>query len=110
MFPVFLDHDGLRHVIGLRKEGKLDEAEELLKQAEPSPAVLDELRKIASQRASLAKKENDWASVVLYLEGYTAYANKWTWYCRRMVNADPPCHTEKDIKLLQVAKTKLNQP
>lgn len=37
---VFLGHDELKYVRGLRKEGKLDKAEELLLKAEPSPAVL----------------------------------------------------------------------
>ena len=41
---VFLGHDELRYMRQLRKEGQLDKAENLLLKAEPSPAVLDELR------------------------------------------------------------------
>ena len=104
---IFFDHEALKRVRSLRKEGKLDEAENLLKMAEPSEAVLDELRKVASQRASIAKKENDWASVILHLEKYTAYAKQWRWYCIKMVNAEPPLHSEKDERLLQEAKSKL---
>src|SRR6266508_2928496 len=106
---IFLDHDGLKRVHKLRKEGKLDDAEKLLKMAEPSQAVLDELRKVFSQRASLAKKKNDWKSVVDNLEKYTAYAKQWRWYCVKMVNAEPPQHSEKDVRLLQEAKNKLSQ-
>jgi hypothetical protein len=104
---VFLGHDELRYVRGLRKEGKLDKAEELLLKAEPSPAVLDELRKIASSRARIAKKAGDWKAVVQHLESYTSYANQWREHCIEMVNQEPPLHTESDTMLLQEAKEKL---
>lgn len=104
---VFLGHDELKYVRGLRKEGKLDKAEELLLKAEPSPAVLDELRKIASTRARVAKKDGDWKAVVRYLESYTTYASQSREHCIKMVNQEPPAHTESDIMLLQEAKEKL---
>jgi hypothetical protein len=104
---VFLGHNELKYVRGLRKEGKLDKAEELLLKAEPSPAVLDELRKIASTRAKAARKEGDWEVVVQYLEGYTTYSNQWREHCIKMVNQEPPTHTESDTMLLQEAKDKL---
>lgn len=104
---VFLGHDELKYIRGLRKEGKLDKAEELLLKAEPSPAVLDELRKIASTRAKVAKKDGDWKAVVQYLESYTTYANQWREHCTKMVNQEPPDHTESDIILLQEAKERL---
>ena len=75
--------------------------------AEPSPAVLDELRKIASKRARGAKKAGDWHAVVQYLEGYTAYAEECRDHCIKTVNAEPPGHTKSDSKLLQEAKAKL---
>lgn len=105
---IFLDYNELKRVQKLRKEGNLDDAEKMLKMAEPSEAVLDELRKVFSQRANLAKKENDWQSVVDNLEKYTTYAKQWRSYCVKMVNAEPPKHSEKDEKLLQEAKNKLN--
>ena len=105
---VFLGQDELAYVRGLRKDGKLEKAEELLYKAEPSPAVLDEIRKIASDRARSAKKNGDWESVIKYLEGYTSYASKWRDYCIEMVNQEPPEHTASDNKLLQEAKQKLN--
>ncbi len=104
---LFLGQDELEYVRRLRKDGKLDKAEELLLKAEPSPAVLDELRKIASARARAAKKDSDWKAVVQHLESYSAYASKWREYCIKMVNQEPPTHTESDIKLLQEAKKKL---
>jgi len=104
---VFLGQAELEYVRKLRKEGKFGKAEELLLKAEPSPAVLDELRKIASARARAAKKENDWKAVVQHLEGYTVYANQWREYCIKMVNQEPPAHTESDSKLLQEAKERL---
>ena len=104
---VFLGHDELKYVRGLRKEGKLDKAEELLLKAEPSPAVLDELRKISSTKARVAKKDGDWKAVVRYLEGYTSYASQWREHCIKMVNQEPPAHTESDTMLLQEAKEKL---
>jgi len=104
---VFLGHDELKYIRNLRKEGKLDKAEELLIKAEPSPAVLDELRKIASKRAKVAKNNSDWEAVVQFLESYTTYANRWREHCKNMVSQEPPAHTESDIKLLQEAKNRL---
>ena len=73
---IFLGHDELVYVRGLRSQGKLDQAEELLKKAEPSAAVLGELRKTASARAKIAKKNGDWKSVIEYLVGYESYARE----------------------------------
>jgi len=104
---IFLGHDELAYVRRLRNEGKPDQAEELLMRAEPSPAVLDELRKIASTRARKAKKEGNWQAVVQHLEGYNSYAKKYREHCIKLVNQEPPSHTKSDVKLLQEAKGKL---
>lgn len=104
---VFLGQDELAYVRKLRKEGKLDQAMELLLKAEPSSAVLDELRKVASTRARVAKKDGDWRAVVAHLESYTVYASQWREYCIKMVNQEPPAHTESDTRLLQEAKQRL---
>lgn len=104
---VFLAHDELAYVRGLRNEGKLDQAEELLMKAEPSPAVLDELRKTASARARKAKKEGNWRAVVQHLERYSSYAEECREHCIDTVNQEPPAHTKRDKRLLQEAKTKL---
>ena len=104
---VFLGQDELAFVRKIRSENKLDQAEELLRRAEPSPAVLDELRKIASTIARTAKKENDWQAVIYRLDSYTTYANQWREYCIKLVNQEPPDHTESDKKLLQEAKRKI---
>lgn len=103
----FLGHDELAYVRKLRKEGKFDQVENILKSAIASPAVLDELRKTASIRAREAEKEGDWQSVVQYLEGYNAYANKHRKECIRQTNQEPPGHTQSDLKRLQEAKAKL---
>jgi len=100
---VFLGHDELAYIRGLRKDGKLEQAEELLYKADPTPAVLDELRKIASEKAKIAKRSEDWESVVKYLEAYNDYAAKWQGY----LNQVSPSHTISDNKLLQEAKKKL---
>ncbi len=104
---VFLGQDELAYVRKLRKEDDLDQAEKLLMSAEPSPAVLDELRKSASTRARAARENGDWRAVVRHLEGYTMYANKSREYCIKMVNQEPPAHTESDSRLLQEAKERL---
>lgn len=104
---IFLGQDELKYIRGLRKEGKLDKAEELLLKADPSPAVLDELRKITSSRARVAKKNGDWKAVIQYLESYTTYASQWREHCIKMVNQEPPPHTASDAILLQEAKDKL---
>lgn len=101
---IFLDHDGLAQIRKLRSEGKLDEADRILYSAEPSPAVLDELRKNASLRAKQAKKDGNWQAVIDYLEGYTSYANEHRDECIKMANAEPPGHTKSDLKLLESAK------
>lgn len=104
---VFLGHDELSYTRKLRAEGKLDQAEELLRRGEPSAAVLDELRKVSSSRAHAARKQGDWSAVVAHLTGYTEYAAEMRDYCIRMVNQEPPDHTERDKKLLEKAKEKL---
>jgi len=106
---VFLGHEELASVRQLRRLGKLDEAEIVLLGGEPSQAVLGELRKIHSERARLARKAKDWRSVIKHLEAYNSYANQWAWYCRKMVNADPPHHTEQDRKLLDEARSKVSE-
>ena len=100
----FLDQNSLSQIRMLRSAGELDKAEQLLLRGEPSPAVLDELRKIASTRAHLSKKTSDWKAVVVYLERYNEYALEWKDYCIKMVNQEPPEHTAKDQKLLVEAK------
>lgn len=100
---VFLGHDELAYVRGLCKAGKPEQAEELLYKADPTPAVLDELRKIASKKAKIAKRNGDWESVVKYLEAYNEYAAKWQGY----LNQVSPSHTSSDSKLLEEARQKL---
>ena len=104
---VFLDHEELALIRKLRRQGELDKAEKILLKGEPSPAVLDELRKIASAKARLAKKEGDWEAVVCHLESYTSYAQKWRRHCVKMANQEPPIHTARDQELLHDAKSKL---
>jgi hypothetical protein len=104
---IFLDHEKIAVVAKMRKDGNLGEAEKILLRAEPTPAVLDEFRKIASKRAQSAKKKSDWAEIIRCLEGYNELANKWRKYCIKMVNQEPPPHTEKDQRLLEEAKVKL---
>lgn len=106
---VFLGHEELANVRKLRNAGKLEEAEEILLNGEPSSAVLDELRKIASAKAKLAKKAGNWEAVIEYLESYTNYSHKWRWYCLKMVNQEPPSHTEQDEKLLKLARSIAHQ-
>ncbi len=107
MRPV-LGHEELKDIRALRGQGKLDQAEKLLKQAEQTPAVLDELRKIASVKARQAKKAGDWQAVVQHLEGYNAYAKRWRKHCIALVNQAPPPHTKTDAALLLEAKKKVS--
>jgi len=102
---IFLGHEELAYVRGLRNQGKLDQAEEFLIKAEPSAAVLDELRKTASARAKIAKKNGDWKSVIECLVGYETYAAEQRDYCIKMVNQEPPEHTASDKKLLAHARS-----
>lgn len=104
---ICLGNEELSYVRRLRNKGKLKKAEELLLKADPSPAVLDELRKLASKRAREAKKNNNWSAVSQHLDGYTTYANRWREYCINIVNQEPPKHTDSDKKLLEEAKMKL---
>jgi hypothetical protein len=102
-----VDHEKLAVVAKLRRDKRLDEAEKILLRAEPTPAVLDELQKIAGKRAQSAKKKDDWSEVIRQLEGYNDLANKWRKHCIKMVNQEPPAHSQKDQKLLVEAKAKL---
>ena len=105
-----MGHEELSEVRALRKVGDLDRAERILLNGEPTPAVLDELRKIASTRARQAKKASDWQAVIGHLEGYTIYADRHRQYCIRTVNQEPPDHTKSDLKLLQAARQKVAHP
>ena len=102
-----LDAEDLAAAAKLRRESRLDQAERILLKAEPTQAVLDELRKIASIRAHSASEAGDWSAVVRHLEGYNLLARKRRKRCIELVNGEPPAHTEKDKKLLQNAKSKL---
>ena len=106
-FDFFFSHEELKRCRELRKMGKLNEVENLLLRANPSPAVLDELRKTQSEKAKIAGREGDWAKVVEYLEMYNGYAEKWKWHCVSTVNQEPPPHTDKDCQLLELARAKL---
>ena len=106
---LFLGHDELSYARQLRIDGRLDQAEEFLMNGEPYPAVLDEIRKIASERARQKKIESDWVAVIYHLEKYSSYAEKNRNYCIKMVNQEPPSHTKSDIALLIKAKAKLNE-
>ena len=101
-----MGHDELAFVRRLRNQGELDKAEEFLQKAEPSPTVLDELRKTASAKAKIAKKNGDWEAVIQHLNSYIDYANKWREHCIKMVNQEPPAHSDRDNKLLIEAKKK----
>jgi hypothetical protein len=105
---IFLGHDELAYIRKLRAQEQFEKAEEMLMKAEPSPAVLDEIRKIASAKAKIAKKEQDWKAVVHYLESYQDYAASMREYAIEMVNQAPPEHTDTDKKLLEEAKSKLS--
>lgn len=103
----FLGHDALNALKRLRQEGKLEIVEEALLKSEPTPAVADELRKTLSAKASLARKKQDWASVVENLERYLAYADRWRAYCLALVNAEPPPLGKRDAKLLKKARRQI---
>jgi hypothetical protein len=85
-------------------EGELDIVEDALLKAEPTPAVADELRKTLSAKARLAKKREDWQSVVHHLESYLEYAEKWRERCLKEVNQEPPPLSSSDKKLLEQAR------
>jgi len=103
----FLGHEELRAIRELRKQGKLDLAEKKLLSASPmSPAVLDELRKIASTRAKEAKKRGDWGAVVDHLERYMDLAKQHRRECIQLCNQAPPNHTPADSRLLAGAREK----
>jgi len=77
--------------------------------ADPTPAVLDELRKIYSQRAWAAREENDWQAVVDNLEKYNSLANQHRDACLDLANALPPEHTDEDKQLLEKARVEINK-
>lgn len=100
----FFGHDELREVRNVYKAHHTDGAAKMLLSAVVSPAVLDELRKIASHRAREAKKKGDWKTVVERLEGYQRLAEAKKEDCIRFVNQAPPEHTKRDLALLSEAK------
>ena len=106
---ILLGQDELAYVGRLCKKGEFKKAEMMLMKAIPSPAVLDELRKLASTRARIAKRSGDWVSVLKHLEGYNTYADKWRDFCVKMVNQAPRSHMPSDDKLMQEAKKRLGR-
>jgi hypothetical protein len=97
----------LDYIKRLRKNGEIDKAETMLMKEKGAFFVLDELRKIASIRARIAKRRGDWETVIKHLEGYTKYAAKWRSYSVRYYKHAPYLHTARDNKLLEEAKKKL---
>lgn len=89
--------DALPYIRMLRRKGQFNKAEMMLMNGLPSPAVCDELRKIASTRAKIAKRGGDWESVLRHLEGYNKYAAKWRAYCVKTGNQEPPLHTTSGL-------------
>ncbi len=103
----FLGHDELTYARKLRSEQQFDKTEIFLRNAEPSPAVLDELRKVASARARIAKKNGDWKAVISYLEEYNEYAARYRDQLIETSNQEPPTHTSRDTKMLEEARQKI---
>ena len=108
MAKIILDEVGIKKVRQLRQNGDLDQAERMLLNAEPSPAVADELRKTESEKAKIAKKARNWRKVIQYLEFYNTYAKRVLPYCMKTANQEPPQHSPTDQKLLEEAKIRLN--
>jgi hypothetical protein len=99
-----------RPIAQMIKQKEFDQAEELLLNAIPSPAVADKLRIIAKNRASLSRKGRDWAAVIFHLEKYLDYAQKNTQYCWKTVNQPPPDLGDQEKKWLNEARALLNKP
>lgn len=92
------------------KEESGDQVPELmLLCADPTPAVLDELRKIYSQRAWAAKEENDWQAVIDHLEKYISLADENREECLKLAGQAPPELTDQDKALLESAREELNK-
>lgn len=102
-------YERIDYIKRLRLKGEIDRAERLLMKEKGAFFVLDELRKIASTRARIAKKSGDWEAVIKHLEGYTKYAAKWRSYSVRNFKHAPYSHTARDNKLLEEAKKKLGR-
>lgn len=100
----WLYHEALDALRYLREEGELDTVERVLRNAEPTPAVADELRKTLSARAQLAKETGDWAAIVRHLESYQDYADEWRQQCIDSVNQEPPPLSDNDMELLDEAR------
>lgn len=103
----FLDHEKLKELAELRRQGEFDKVERRIKYAIPSPAVADELRKVKSFRARIAKKEGDWKAIVTHLEAYLTYANRVRPYCLQTVSAPPPDLTDAEKRMLEEARRKI---
>ncbi len=105
--PYFLDHEKLAYIGRLSSRGEYEIVDKILFISQPTPAVLDQLRKNASRKAREAKKSKDWKKVISILEEYTKYADNWRNFCISLVNQAPPIHTKRDQDLIKLAKEKL---
>jgi DNA-directed RNA polymerase subunit RPC12/RpoP len=105
---IYLFQKELAYVRRLRKKGEFNKAEMMLMKAVPTPAVLDELRKLASTKARIAKRMGHWEAVLKHLEVYIAYADKWR-HLPWNKGQSPRPHTPSDNKLLGEAKKRLGQ-
>jgi hypothetical protein len=102
-------YERVDYIKRLRKKGEIDKAEIMIMKEKGAFFVLDELRKIASTRASIAKRSGDWEAVIKHLESYTEYAAKWRSYSVKRFHHAPYLHTARDNKLLEEAKKKLGR-
>lgn len=105
----FYNSDTIQPVRALRAQENYDEAEALLRAADPTPIVLNELRMILSKRAWAAKKEKDWPAVVRYLAEYERLADEWREWCLQTGYEGPRPHTPKDQALLVDARAQVGQ-
>lgn len=106
--PIFLSQTILSYVNRLSARGDYEKADQLLFMAIPSPAVLDGIRKNASRKANIAKKQENWQKVIELLEGYNKYARECRNYCIKTANQEPPSHTKIDQELLIKAKKEIS--
>ncbi|KAA3643862.1 MAG: hypothetical protein DWQ07_17250 [Chloroflexi bacterium] len=96
-------------LVDIRSLENRDTAVNILKTAEQSPAVIDELRKEYTNRAREARKNKDWQKVYNDLQGYLDYAEGHRAETIKLVNAPPPDLTNTAKRWLAEARERLGK-
>ena len=104
----FFEPDDYAEVRRLIAAGDIDAAYAQLIEADPVPAVADQILRCSRVWARQAAQRQEWENVLRAYNTYTTYAARHRAICMHRANQAPPDLSAQDIRNLQRAADKLN--